>query len=84
MEVGKETIFPDHHFYTPENFAFLLASSRGMDRVVTTEKDMLKLKNLDIHHLSIQALHFEMKIWEAEEFFKRILQLFAEKEERRG
>jgi tetraacyldisaccharide 4'-kinase len=84
MEVGKEAIFPDHHFYTTGDLACIEESSKGMDRVVTTEKDMLKLKNLNIHHLSIQALRFEMKIWEAEEFFKRILQLFAEKEERRS
>ena len=84
VEVGKEAIFPDHHFYATEDLACIEESSRGMDRVVTTEKDMLKLKNLNIHHLSIQALRIEMKIWEEEEFFKRILQLFSEKEERRG
>ena len=84
MEVGKEAIFPDHHFYTTGDLASIEESSKGMDQVVTTEKDMLKLKNLNIRYLPIQALRIEMKIWEEEEFFRRIMQLFPEKEERRG
>jgi tetraacyldisaccharide 4'-kinase len=84
MEIAKEAIFPDHHFYTTGDLASIQESSKGMDQVVTTEKDMLKLANLSIGHLPIQALHIEMKIWEEEEFFRRIMQLFPEKEERRG
>ena len=83
MEVGKEAIFPDHHFYATGDLACIEESSKGMDRVVTTEKDMLKLNDLSIGHLPIQALHIEMKIWEEEEFFRRIMQLFPAKEERR-
>jgi tetraacyldisaccharide 4'-kinase len=84
MEIGKEVIFPDHHFYTAGNLAFIAASSRGMDRVVTTEKDMLKLKNFSMGHLPIRALRVKMKIWEEEEFFGRLMQLFPETEERRS
>jgi tetraacyldisaccharide 4'-kinase len=76
MEIGKELIFPDHHFYTRGDLACIEESSKGMDQVVTTEKDMLKLQNSSIGHLPIQALHIEMKIWEEEAFFKRIISQF--------
>ena len=83
MEIEKEIIFPDHHFYTRRDLAYIEESGKGMDQVVTTEKDMLKLQNLGVGHLPIRALLIEMKIWEEEEFFKRIIHLFSEKEERR-
>ncbi len=76
MEIGKEAIFPDHHFYTKGDLASIEKSSKEMDQVVTTEKDMLKLQNLGVAHLPIRALHIEMKIWEEEAFFKRIISLF--------
>ena len=70
MEIGKEVIFPDHHFYTKGDLASIEKSSIEMDQVVTTEKDMLKLQHLGIAHLPIRALRIEMKIWEEEELFK--------------
>ena len=76
MEIGKEIIFPDHHFYTRRDLAYIEESGKGMDQVVTTEKDMLKLQNLGVGHLPIQALQVEMKIWEEEEFFRRIIPQF--------
>ena len=81
MEIGKELIFPDHHFYTRGDLACIEENAKGMDEVVTTEKDMLRLQSLSIGHLPIRALRIEMKIWEEEEFFKRIIHLFPEKEE---
>ena len=48
----------------------------GVDGIVTTEKDMVKLNSLNIDHLPIRALRIEMKIWEEEAFFKRIISLF--------
>jgi tetraacyldisaccharide-1-P 4'-kinase len=57
---------------------------KGADRVVTTEKDMLKLRILGVGHLPVRALRIEMKIREDEELFRRIMQLFPEREERSG
>ncbi len=76
MEIGKESIFPDHHFYTKRDLTCIEESSKGMDRIVTTEKDMLKLQRLGIGHLPMRALRIEMKIWQEKEFFKRIISLF--------
>jgi tetraacyldisaccharide 4'-kinase len=84
MEIGKEIIFPDHHFYSRGDLAYIVENIKGMDWLVTTEKDMLKLQTLSIGHLPIRALRIEMKIWEEEELFKKIMQLFLKTEERRN
>jgi len=84
MEIVGEAIFPDHHAYTMKELASIEEKSRGADWLVTTEKDMLKLRFLGIRHLRIRALHIEIKIWEEEGFFRRIMQLFQAKEERKG
>ncbi len=78
MKVVSEAIFPDHHFYTTKDLSCIEEKAKGADGVVTTEKDMVKLKQLNIGHLPIRALRIEMKIWEEEEFFKRIISLFEE------
>ncbi len=76
MEVVSEAIFPDHHSYTPKDLSTVNEKSRGVDWIVTTEKDMLKLRALGIEDLPIRSLRIEMKIWEEEVFFKRIISLF--------
>jgi tetraacyldisaccharide 4'-kinase len=76
MEIVGEAIFSDHHLYTAEDLPYIEAKAKGADGIVTTEKDMVKLKTLDIGHLPIWALRIEMKIREEEQFFKRIISLF--------
>ena len=75
-EIVSEAIFPDHHFYVSKDLSFIKEKSKGADWIVTTEKDMLKLRGLGIDPLPIRALRIEMKIWEEEAFFKRIVSLF--------
>jgi tetraacyldisaccharide 4'-kinase len=76
MEIVGEAIFPDHHRYRPGDLSSIKAKSRGVDWIVTTEKDMLKLRRLDIDDLPIRSLRIEMKIWEEEAFFERVISLF--------
>jgi len=76
MEVAGELIFPDHHFYGPKDLSSIEGKSKGVDWIVTTEKDMLKLQRLGIDDLPIRSLRIEMKIWEEEAFFKRVISLF--------
>jgi len=76
MEIVSEAVFPDHHFYTAEDLSSIEERSRGVDFIVTTEKDMLKLQKLGIDHLPLRALRVEMKIWEEEAFFERVISLF--------
>jgi len=75
-EIIRETIFPDHHPYTPEDLSSIEEKGKGADCIVTTEKDMVKLKQLDIHHLSIRALRIEAKIWEEKEFYQTVMKVF--------
>ena len=75
MKVIKESIFPDHHPYTNEDLASLEEKREGTDWMVTTEKDLVRLKTLEIGRLPIRALRIEMKIWE-EAFFEEVMRLF--------
>jgi len=76
MKIVKEAIFPDHHLYTTKDLSYIEEKAEGADGIVTTEKDMVKLKVLNIDHLPIRALRIEMKIQEEEEFFKRVMEIF--------
>jgi tetraacyldisaccharide 4'-kinase len=76
MEVVREITFPDHHFYRPRDLTSIKERSRGADWIVTTEKDMLKLRGLDMDDLPVRSLRIEMKIWEEEAFFNRVISLF--------
>ncbi len=75
-EIVGEAIFPDHHLYTPEDLSSVEKKGKGADCIVTTEKDMVKLKKLNIHHLPILALRIEAKIWEEKEFYEKVMKVF--------
>ena len=81
-EIVTEAIFSDHHFYTGKDLPSIKERSRGSDLIVTTEKDMLKLRGLRIEHLPIRALRIEMKIQEEQAFFQRVISCFEKR--RRG
>jgi tetraacyldisaccharide 4'-kinase len=76
MEIKRETIFPDHHRYTAKDLSFIKEKSKGVDCIVTTEKDMVKLKQLPIGHLPLRALRIEVKIWEEKEFYQSVMKVF--------
>jgi tetraacyldisaccharide 4'-kinase len=76
MKIVREAIFPDHHLYTTKDLSYIEEKSEGVDGIVTTEKDMVKLKELNIDHLPIRALRIEVKIWEEEAFYQRVMEIF--------
>jgi tetraacyldisaccharide 4'-kinase len=76
MKIVREAIFPDHHLYTLKDLSFIKERGKGVDCIVTTEKDMVKLKKLNMDDLPIRALRIEMKIWEEKEFYQRIMEIF--------
>ena len=80
-EVVSEEVYPDHHSYTAEDVASIIKKAGGMDCIVTTEKDMVKLRNFSLSHLPIRALRVEFRIWEEKEFFKKVTELFPQKED---
>ncbi len=76
MEIVREMIFPDHHYFSPKDLISIQENAKGLDWVVTTEKDMVKLRNMRLLHPRLRALDIEMKIWEEEEFYKRVMEVF--------
>jgi tetraacyldisaccharide 4'-kinase len=79
MEIVRQMIFPDHYLYSAKDLVSIEEKSREVDWIVTTEKDMVKLKRMRIDHLPFGALRIEMKIWEEEEFYKRVTEIFPMK-----
>ena len=76
MEIAGEVIFQDHHLYTAKDLTFIRKKVNEVDWVVTTEKDMVKLKKLDIDDLPMRALRIKVRIREEEEFYKKVLEIF--------
>jgi tetraacyldisaccharide 4'-kinase len=76
VKIVSEASFPDHHLFHLKDLVSIEEKIKEVDWIVTTEKDMVKLEKLNLHHLSIRALRIEMKIWEEEDFYKRVMEIF--------
>lgn len=76
MEVVDERIYPDHHYYTRQDLTSLLGEVKKIEFIVTTEKDLVKLKTHPVDSLPLYALRIDVKIQEEEEFYKRVLEVF--------
>jgi len=77
MKVIKEAIFPDHYRYSPKDIVAIEEEGKGVDSIVTTEKDLVRLADLKTGRLPIRALRIEMRIWE-EVFLQEVVRLFQE------
>ena len=64
LNVVEELVFKDHHDYTQDDVELtqkhLLKS--GAEYVVTTEKDMVKLDQLDLSRIEIYSIGIEFKL----------------------
>jgi tetraacyldisaccharide 4'-kinase len=76
MKIVREAIFPDHHHYRTSDLSSIKEKSKRIDCIVTTEKDMVKLRKWNIAHLPIRALRIEVKIWEEKEFYQQVMKIF--------
>jgi tetraacyldisaccharide 4'-kinase len=76
VEVVKEAVFPDHHHYTPDDLTRIDKMKVGVDWIVTTEKDLVKLKAMNLEDLPIRALRIQVKLWEEALFYKKVMELF--------
>jgi tetraacyldisaccharide 4'-kinase len=77
MEIVGEMIFPDHHRFTSKDLIAIEKESKGADWIVTTEKDIVKLGEMRVGRPPLLALRIEMKIWEEEEFYKKVMEIFS-------
>jgi tetraacyldisaccharide 4'-kinase len=80
--------YPDHHHYRVEEIQQTLhdAAERGLDFLVTTAKDAVKLECLNMEGLSppIYVMESELQALPADEFEKWILRRFADVQSQKG
>ena len=64
LNIVEELVFKDHHDYTQEDVERTQKhlSKSGAEYVVTTEKDMVKLDQLDLSKIKIYSIGVEFKL----------------------
>lgn len=74
-KVVKELVFEDHHAYTSgdENEIQLAVNEEASDRVVTTEKDIVKISDRLIKNLDLHALRVELVVTDNKETWESLL-----------
>jgi tetraacyldisaccharide 4'-kinase len=76
--VAGQCVFPDHHPYSLEDVqrVKLSAERLGVDRIVTTEKDAVKLAQVEEvakHQIEIWAVRIELEWLEGREEWERVV-----------
>jgi len=80
-QVGLSFKFPDHYRYAQQdlNKIFQASQTKNIDTIVTTEKDAVRLQDLQLNAYSLQllVLRIELKINDEQRFYNRLLQLYS-------
>ncbi len=73
--VVHHCVFPDHHAYSREDVRFIQRNAEGLgvDRIVTTEKDAVKLAEFDETKGTIWAVRIDMTWIEGREEWTRVV-----------
>jgi len=66
--LAEEMVFPDHHWYTERDLKIIQKMMPGVECIVTTEKDMVRLEGLNLEGLPIRVLEIKMEISDQETF----------------
>ncbi len=76
MKVVDRFLFRDHHFLTQAELDQVLSLSRQrkVDAVITTEKDAVRLQNLQFEEEQIYVLQIEFKPQDPETYKKQFLE----------
>lgn len=82
VNIGLSFRFRDHHIYSREDLDKIIRESenKGIDTIITTEKDAVRLLNLRLktYDLRLLALRVTLKVIKnEEEFFNRLLRLYS-------
>ena len=74
FKIEKEVWFPDHHWYRQEDLDQVLSRIRphGPEIVLTTEKDAVRLLDLDVPKGKIFALRIEARALDGERFLSEM------------
>ena len=68
--IDKVFIYPDHHAYSKEDVFEITAGTVGLDAIVTTEKDVVKLIGLWPKEVLLLAVSIEVEIENQEGFLE--------------
>jgi tetraacyldisaccharide 4'-kinase len=68
----KHRVFRDHHVYTKEEIGDVIseAKSLGSDAIVVTQKDIVKIRKMNIKDANILSLKIEIQITKGIEFYE--------------
>lgn len=80
MNIAKSFRFSDHHGYTQADIDNIIQAARQLnsDKIITTHKDAIKIRELQIKDAGISALDIKLKITKnEEEFNRRLLKLYS-------
>ena len=71
----KHKMFQDHHVYTTDEMDEVIseAQSLGADAIVVTQKDMVKLRKMNIKDVNILSLKIEIQITKGIELYKKVI-----------
>jgi len=62
--VAQEILFPDHHSYTERDLDRIVKQSEGLESVVTTEKDWVRLRKIYRNQFPLRVLQVDFQIQE--------------------
>ena len=66
--IREEMIFPDHHRYTEADVRDIRKMTAGAEWALTTEKDIVRLRDVNIENLPIRVLEVRMDIADEKRF----------------
>ena len=74
-DVVKHRIFQDHHIYTQQEIddSVSEAQSLGTDAIVVTQKDMVKIRKMNIKDANILSLKIEIEITKGADLYKEAI-----------
>jgi len=76
-----ESLFRDHHPYTQQDIDLVVSNARGVgaDLILTTEKDAIRLKGLELSEVPVYAAQSEIQTEEEVRLKSMLLRLLAAK-----
>ncbi|MDD5465759.1 MAG: tetraacyldisaccharide 4'-kinase [Candidatus Omnitrophica bacterium] len=80
IKIAKAFRFADHHDYTQAEIDSIIKAARqiNLDTIITTQKDAVKIRELQIRGAAILALDIKLSITKNEaEFNRRLLNLYS-------
>ena len=71
----KHKKFHDHHNYNKEEMGYIVSEARSLnaDAIVVTQKDIVKIRKMDIKDFNILSLKIEMQITKGIKLYKKAI-----------